>query len=210
MESISKNDIMEALAARSIDPYSGTVCGFGVKPLKDAELEADNQGICIMTNDVIYQLLEEYKDYYNKRKSEDTAKAMNELTLPGKMSILPQFIFRRSDPMIVGVHVDGGVILPKLKVINQDGENVGTIHSLKREKDYLQEAHVNDEVAVSITGVVMGRNVKETDVLFIKAPESDIRQLRTTFRDQLSPDTLTVLIEYVKVMREKDNQLWAA
>ena len=58
---ISKNDIMEALAARSIDPYSGTVCGFGVKPLKDAELEADNQGNCIITNDVIYQLLKNIK-----------------------------------------------------------------------------------------------------------------------------------------------------
>ena len=63
----------------------------------------------------------------------------------------------------------------------------------------------------SINNAVMGRNVLETDILYIKSPEAHIRQLRTQFRSEVSPDTLETLIEYVKIMRKaENNSLWAA
>lgn len=207
---VTKADVSDAVAARAIDQYSGAICAFNNKVLKDAEIEADLQGIRIFNNLIIYRVVEEYKEYITRRKNEDKAKAISELIMPAKMTIFPQYIFRRSDPLIMGVKVEGGVIVPKLKIVNQDGEVVGTLHSIKENTTFLQEAKKGAEVAISITGGVMGRNVKETDILYIKAPESDIRQLRTKFRDQLTSDTLDALIEYVKVMRKKENDLWAA
>ena len=132
---------------------------------------------------------------------------MNDLILPGKISILPQYIFRRSNPLVVGVEVEGGTIIPKMKLINQDGKIVVTLHSITSNNKPVKQAKKGEEVAISITGGVLGRNIHETDKLYIKAPESHIRQLRTRFRDEITPDTLEILIEYVKIMRKVENIL---
>ncbi|RLI61532.1 MAG: translation initiation factor IF-2 [Promethearchaeia archaeon] len=207
---ITKKDVMDAVAARELDEFSGQICGFNVKILPDAESEAQNQGIRIFTSPVIYQIVEEYNEYIERRKNEETAKAMKDLTLPGKISILPQYIFRRSNPMVVGVRVEGGVIVPKQKLINQTGKVVGTLHSITENNKPIQSARKGDEVAISITGAVLGRNVQETDSLYIRVSESDIRQLRTKYRTELSPDTLEILIEYVKIMRKVESNYWGA
>ncbi|MCF2139976.1 MAG: translation initiation factor IF-2 [Candidatus Lokiarchaeota archaeon] len=206
---ITKKDIMNAVAARELDEYSGQICGFNVKILPDAEIEAQNQGIRIFSSPVIYQIVEEYIEYMEKRKNDEIAKAMKDLILPGKISILPQYIFRRSNPMVVGVRVEGGVIIPKQKLINQDGKVVGTLHSITMNNKPIHSAKKGDEVAISITGAVLGRNVQETDKLFIRSPEGDIRLLRTKYRSELTPDTVDVLIEYVKIMRKIESQYWA-
>ena len=136
---------------------------------------------------------------------------MNELIMPGKINILPQYIFRRSNPMVVGVSVEGGKIIPKMRLINQNGKVIGTLHSIKNNNKSVQEANKGEEVAISVNGAVLGRNVSETDSFYIKAPESHIRQLRTKYRTDISPDTLEILIEYVKIMRKAEsNPLWAA
>ena len=207
---ITKKDVADAVAAREVDEYSGQICAFNVKTLPDAENEALDQAIRIFQSPVVYRIVEDYKDYITNRKNDEIANVMNELILPGKISILPQYIFRRSDPLVVGVLVEGGTIIPKMKLINQDGKTVGTLHSIKKDNKNVKQAIKGEEVAISITGAVLGRNTQETDKLYLKAPESHIRQLRTRFRDELSPDTLEVLIEYVKIMRRLDNLYWAA
>lgn len=206
---VTKKDIMDAVAARELDDYGGQICAFNVKALPDAEIEAQNQGIRIFSSPVIYQVVEEYKEYTQMRRSNEVAKAMNELILPGKVSILPQYIFRRSNPMVVGVVVEGGTILSKQKLINQEGKVVGTLHSIKANNKPVKSASKGEEVAIAITGAVLGRSVHETDQLFIKVSESDIRQLRTRFRDELTPDTLEILIEYVEIMRKIESPYWA-
>jgi translation initiation factor 5B len=207
---ITKQDVQDAVAAREVDQYSGAICAFNIKALKDAEAEAENYGIRIFTNPVIYRLVEEYKEYITTRKSEDNAKALNELQMPGKAAILPQFIFRRSDPLVVGIRIEGGIFKTKMKVINKEGKLVGTIHQMKLNNESVNEATKGQELSVQIDGGVMGRNVQENDVLYIKASESSIRQLRTKFREQLSPDTLEALIDYVKIMRDTEGSYWGA
>jgi len=207
---ITKKDVADAVAAREVDEYSGQICAFNVKILPDAETEALDQSIRVFQSPVVYRIVEDYKDYITNRKNDEIANVMNELILPGKISILPQYIFRRSGPLVVGVLVEGGTIIPKMKLVNQDGKTVGMLHSIKKDNKNVKQAINGEEVAISITGAVLGRNVHETDKLYLKAPEGHIRQLRTRFRDELSPDTLEVLIEYVKIMRKLDNLYWAA
>ena len=207
---ITKKDVADAVAAREVDEYSGQICAFNVKILPDAEIEALDQSIRVFQSPVVYRIVEDYKEYITSRKNDEITNVMNELTLPGKISILPQYIFRRSGPLVVGVLVEGGTIVPKMKLINEDGKTVGTLHSIKKNNKSVKQAIKGEEVAISITGGVLGRNIHETDKLYIKAPESHIRQLRTRFREELPPETLEILIEYVKIMRKLDNLYWAA
>ena len=206
---VTKKDVMDAVAVREMDEFGGQICAFNVKTLPDAEIEAVNQGIRIFSSPVIYRVVEEYKEYITDRRSQEVAQALNDLILPGKITILPQYIFRRSNPMVVGVLVEGGVIASQQKLVNQEGKVIGTLHSIKASNKPVKSAKKGEEVAISIPGAVLGRSVLETDSLYIKAPESDIRQLRTRFRDEISPDTLEILIEYVSVMRKVESPYWA-
>ena len=206
---VSKRDVSDAVAAREVDEFSGQICAFNVKVLPDGQAEAINQGIRVFSSPVVYRVVEEYKDYIQERKNQENAGAMNDLVMPGKINILPQYIFRRSNPLVVGVSVEGGIIVPKMKLITQEGKYIGAIHSITSKNKPVQSAKMGEEVAISINGAVMGRGIKETDTLYIKSPEGHIRQLRTRFRDELSPDSLAVLIEYVKIMRKVDNTYWA-
>ena len=153
---ITKKDVADAVAAREVDEYSGQICAFNVKALPDAENEALDQSIRIFQSPVVYRIVEDYKDYITNRKNDEIANVMNELILPGKISILPQYIFRRSDPLVVGVLVEGGTIIPKMKLINQDGKTIGTLHSIKKDNKNVKQAIKGEEVAISITGAVLG------------------------------------------------------
>ena len=209
MGAVSKQDVMDALASREVDPDSGQICAFNIKILPDAQEEAYNQGIPIFSSPVVYRVVDDYKEYIEKRRSDEIANVMSELILPGKVTLIPRFLFHRSNPVVIGVEVVGGVIIPKMKLINQEGKTVGTLHSISSNNKPQKEAKKGEEVAISITGATWGRNIKEGDVLYIKSPESHIRQLRTRFRDELTSDTLEILIEYVKIMRKVERDFWA-
>jgi translation initiation factor 5B len=207
---VTKQDVMDALAAREVDEYSGQICAFNVKILPDAEQEALNQGIAIFASPVIYRVVEEYREYMERRRNEEIAEVMSELIMPGKMRLIPRYLFRRSNPVIIGVEVLGGVIVPKMRLMNQEGEIVGTLHSITSNNKPIKEARKGEEVAISINGAVWSRNIQEDDILYIDSPESHIRQLRTRFREELTEDELKALIDFVKIKRTLKNPYWAA
>ncbi len=206
--SITKKDVIDASTSQVDDPSLAVVLGFNVRTTEDALEEAGKQAIRIFTNDVIYRLLEEYKEYAFKRKEEEKLGILGALIKPAVLKMMPEYIFRRSNPAVFGVKIEKGTAAPKLNVINQDGENVGKIHQMQLNNESVKEAKVNQEVAISINDITFGRQIKETDVLYIAVPESHVRVLRTKFRDDLRPDELEALIEYVQVMRKKENAWW--
>jgi translation initiation factor 5B len=207
---VSKRDIMEAVAVREHDEYNACVLGFDVKVLKDAQDEANNQHIRIFLNDVIYRLMEEFKEYYTKKKDDEKVKAFSEIVFPGKAIIIPDYIFRRSDPAVVGIRVEAGKFTPKQRVVNQDGENIGTIQQLQENSETIKEAGVGKEVAISIKGAVVGRNLKPEDTLYIYSPESHIRLLNGKFKGELKEEDMKLIKEYIKVMRKKNSPFWGA
>ncbi|MCP4762700.1 MAG: translation initiation factor IF-2, partial [archaeon] len=184
--------------------------GFNVKTLKNAEEEANIQGIRIFYNDVIYRLMEEFKDYYETRVKEEKDQAFSGLIMPGKAEIIPDFIFRRSDPVVCGVKVIAGKLTPKHRLINQDGVMVGKLKQIQDNNVTIKEAEAGKEVAVSITNATIGRNLKETDTIYILMPESHVRILNGKYRSEMSDEQLKLIREFMLVMRKKNSPFWGA
>nr|MDO8109916.1 translation initiation factor IF-2 [Candidatus Sigynarchaeota archaeon] len=205
---IAKKDIIDASLSRADAAYLSVVLGFDVKVLPDAMEEANKQGIRIFTNDVIYRLMEDYKAYVDKVKEDEKLTVLANLVKPAVLKIMPEFVFRRSNPAVFGVKVEKGTAVPKHNLINQNGENIGKIHQIQENNESVKEASAGREVAISINDVTFGRQVKETDTLYIAVPEPHVRVLRTKFREDLRPDELQALIEYIEIMRKKENAWW--
>ncbi len=205
---IKKADILSAVVVRDFDLYSSVVLGFNVNILDEAKEMAYDENVRIFTNDVIYRLTEDYIEYKETRKAEDTAKELGELVLPGKLQMMPEFIFRNSNPAVFGVRVIGGDLVSKVPIIKNNGKYIGRINKVQDKGQNIQKATKDMQVAVSMKGVEIGRDLEKDEILYINVPESHVRQLIGKFLDELTSEQKDILREYIVLMRKEKNPWW--
>ncbi|MBN1800105.1 MAG: translation initiation factor IF-2 [Candidatus Lokiarchaeota archaeon] len=205
---IKKEDIINAGIVRGFDQYSAVVLGFNVPILPEAEEQAYKDNIRIFTNDVIYRLLEDYIEYSETRKAEDTAKKLNELILPAKLKMLPDYVFRNSNPAVFGVSVEVGTLKPKVLLITDKGKKAGRVHQVQDKGQSLEKAEKGSEVAISVKGIEIGRDIERDETLFVSLPESHVRQLMARFLNDMTSDQKEALREYIKMMRTHSHPWW--
>ena len=197
---IVKRDILEAKAAGDTDPLNAVVLGFNVKVAPDIPDLAAEFGIELFVNDVIYRLFDEYNAWVIVKREQAKAESLGSIIRPGKVEVMPEYIFRRSNPAVVGVRVQG-VIKPKVGLINSAGKRVGLIIQIQDRNLNIDEATDGMEVAISIRGPTIGRQVKENDVLYVDMPDNHVIVARTKFVGDLSRQELDVLEEIIQAKR---------
>ena len=192
---VSRRDVVEAKAVRIKDPYLGVVLAFGVKLLPDAEEELSTSKIPIFKGDIIYHVLEEYTRWVSAQKLAGAKAEMDLLIRPGKIKLLKGFVFRRSDPAIVGVDVLVGIIKPKYPLLDANGRRIGTVLRIQDQGKDVVEAGVGKQVAVSIDKPMVGRQISEGDTLYVDVPPQHARVLSSKFTDYLTPNEIELLAE---------------
>lgn len=192
---VSRRDVVEAEVVRGKDRYLGVILSFNTKILPDAEEEARNSGIPVFKGDIIYHVLEEYTRWVQSQKSAGVKAEMDLLVRPGKIRVLKGFVFRRSDPAIVGVEILDGMIKAKYPLLNANGKRVGVVLRIQEQSKDVGEAGTGKQVAVSIDKPTVGRHIFEGDVLYVDVPPQHARVLATKFRDYLSTRELALLDE---------------
>ena len=205
---IKKEDVINAKIVKDIDPYSAVILGFNVQILPEAKDQAFADNIRIFTSDVIYRLLEEYIQYSLTRRAEDTAKELGELTLPCKIKMFPDYIFRNSNPAVFGVNVESGTLKPRAPLITDKGKRVGFVHQIQDKGQTLEKADTGSEVAISVKGIEIGRDIDKDETMFVNVPESHVRQLITKFSNQLSSDQKVALREFIELKRKTEHPWW--
>ena len=206
---VSKRDITEAVVVKGREPFYGVVLAFNVKTLPDAEEEAKNRGIPIFQHNIIYHLIDEYVEWVKSEKEVQFREEFDKLVKPGKIKLIPGYVFRKAKPAIVGIEVLAGQIKPKYTLAKEDGQDVGEIMQIQDRGQAVSEANIGMQVAVSLNKPVVGRHIHENDILYVKVPEEHAKTLLTKFQDHLSPEELGVLNEFVEMMRSK-SPFWAA
>ena len=204
---ISKRDIVEADVVREKDRLLGVVLGFNVKVLPDAEEEAIKRNTKILRADVIYDLLESYSRWVDAERAASLKAELDRHIRPGKMHVLPGYVFRHSKPAIFGVEILAGTIRQKYPLINQDGKRIGTIMRLQDKGKDIDEARTGMQIAISVDKAIMNRNVFENDILYVAVPETSAREFSTRLSEYLSPEEKGVLEELTTIMRG-ENPLW--
>jgi len=87
-----------------------TVLAFDVKVLPEAQQCADENGIKIFTADIIYHLFDNYIDYEKQCISERKKDKEKVAVFPCVLKTIPNAIFNRKDPIIIGVDVAEGIL----------------------------------------------------------------------------------------------------
>ncbi|HJJ36248.1 MAG TPA: translation initiation factor IF-2 [Methanocorpusculum sp.] len=182
---------------------------FNVPLLPDAAemIDAHESNVKVFENRVIYKLIDDYVEWQEELVKIREAKQYDTVTLPAKFTILPGCVFRISGPAVVGVRILGGTLRPKVDVATRDGRVVGEIKQIKLNKENINEAKEGAEVAISIDGITIGRQVEVGDILYAAIPERHVKILEHEMLKSLNAGTVEALDEYTAIYR-KTQPFW--
>ena len=204
---VSKRDIVEVEAFRQEDRLLAVILAFNVRILPDAEEEATAQGIPIFKSDVIYHLLEDYLRWSDEQRSSGVKAELDLLVRPCKARIMQGFVFRRSNPAIVGLEILSGRIKAKSPLITKSGKRLGNALKIQDKGTDILEAKPGMQVAVSIEDGVVGRNIDEGDILYTDVPERHLKIIMTKFPGELTESDHESIKELIEIKR-RENPVW--
>jgi len=206
---VSKRDITEAAVVKEHEPLYGAVLAFNVKILPDAQEEAKNRGVQVFQHNIIYHLIDNFTQWMRSEQEARLLKEFEKFIRPGKIKILPGYVFRTAKPAIFGVEVLTGTIKPKYPMVNAEGQDLGEIMQVQEKGKAIPEAKAGMQVAVSMEKPTVGRHINEGDTIYVKVPEPHAKAMLKKFQTRLSPEELDALNELVNIMRLKI-PFWAA
>jgi len=197
---VSKRDIVETDA--TVDPLNKLIFAFNIKILPEAKEELANTNITVFNEDVIYTIMENYDEWIEKKKVELERERRQDYMHPGMIKFLPEYVFRVSHPAVIGVRVLSGRIKTGMRLMKEDGKLIGAIKGIQSENKAVEEAIQGQEVAISIEGITVGRQIKGEDILYTDIPASDAKKLREM--DVLNLDERDVLNKIFEIKRKTD------
>lgn len=197
---VSKKDLADAETMLTKDPLHAVILGFNI-PKPDAATTAH-----VICNDVVYRLLEEYDIWKVEMQKKIESSAISTLTSPCKIELLRGYVFRQSNPAVVGVEIVLGSLKSNTPLMNKKAEQLTVVKGIQLEQKNVESAEKGKQVAISLPNVIVGRQVNEGDILYSMISEAEFRKFKE-FREHLTEDQKTVLKEIAELMRH-DNPVW--
>ena len=194
---ISKKDLIDAKSDKN--EINHVVLGFNINEVKDNEVK-------VITGDVIYKILEDFESWLIKKQKEIELKKLGAIIKPFKFRFLPGYIFRQSNPAVFGADVIFGILKTNIPLINQDGIQFPEVKQIQNEGKSLNEVEQGKQIAVSIQGVIIGRQINEGEIFYSDMTENNFRKLKE-MKKLLNNDEIQALKEIAEIKR-KHNTLW--
>ena len=193
---ISKKDIAEANA--ETNPLNKVILAFNVKGLETKEIK-------IIESPVIYKIIEDFEAWRETQQKELEVKALKGVTRPAKIKVLTGFIFRQSNPAVLGVDIELGT-LKSGSFLFKENERLTEAKEIQADGKTVQEAKKGQSVALSMPGVTVGRQVKEGDILYTDLTEDEFRKFKQ-LKNYLNEDEILAIKEIAEKKR-KHNPVW--
>ncbi|MDA3855444.1 MAG: translation initiation factor IF-2 [Candidatus Woesearchaeota archaeon] len=203
---ISKKDIIDVGSDVERSPKNALLLNFSQKIDDELHIMAKEYKVDIISNDIIYKLVEDSVEWMKKKEKEINRLKLENLIMPFKIKILNNCIFRTSSPAIVGIEVMGGTLKSGVTLVTDYGKKVGKIKGIKDKEENLKSLAFGKSAAVSMDDLVIGRHAQEDSVLYSFMGEGNFRNLKKS-ADLLSSDEKSAMRELAEVMR-KENSLW--
>ncbi|MEK6842561.1 MAG: translation initiation factor IF-2, partial [Nanoarchaeota archaeon] len=200
---INKNDIVSAKANFKINEIDAVIAGFNVS--LDFEVDEMKGNVKILTDEVVYKLIENLSQFREEKRKEIEKKRMMGLTTLCKLRILGQYVFRNTKPAIFGVAIEGGKIISGLKVIDETGEEVGRVKNIQSENKSVSEATERMEVAISMPGVNFQHALGDRKFLYSEISENQFKTFKKN-KDLLNSSELRILQEIAEIKRRKKEE----
>ena len=194
---INKKDIADAESQK--DEMNKVILGFNIKDIKTDDVK-------VISNDIIYRIVEDFEKFREEKIKEVESRQLQGINKPCKLVFLRNYIFRQSNPAVIGVEVSNGHLKVGMKFMKDNGSSIGEVKSIQSEGKGASEAEKGKQVAISLPSVTVGRQIIEGDVFYSDLSENEFRRLKD-MKKFLNEDEIELLKEIINIKR-KENPLW--
>ncbi|KAK8951422.1 hypothetical protein KSP39_PZI003905 [Platanthera zijinensis] len=111
---VHKKDVMKASVMLERKKEYATILAFDVKVMPEARELAEEAGVRIFVADIIYHLFDQFKAYIDNLREEKKKESAEEAVFPCVLKIMPNCVFNKKDPIVLGVNVLEGIAKHKL------------------------------------------------------------------------------------------------
>ena len=196
-----------AVASTAGEDVHQVILGFNVEVLADARRELEESNVKLFSNDVIYQLVQDYDEYVDEIQREQQETVLDKIVRPARFQILDDHTFRQSNPAVVGVEIMSGTVKNNQRVVKWEGDSptrVGELSGIQEQGDDVSEARAGKRVSIAIDGPTVGRQIEEGDELWIELPEKHAKILEQELSTEIPADELEALQAYLDKHRRRD------
>ncbi|MDO5849144.1 MAG: translation initiation factor IF-2 [Methanobrevibacter sp.] len=201
---VNRRDIINSSIALSENEAYGAIIAFNVGVHPNSVEDLNNSDVKLFSGDVIYQIIEDYEEWIKQKEEAKKKSFYNAIIKPAKFMSLPKLVFRQSKPAILGIEVLSGTVKQGQKVINKNGETVGTIASMEDKGETLPDISRGQRVAMAIKDAIVGKHFEEGDELYIDIPEKHYKFIEREFKDKLTEDEYETLYEFLEIKRKTE------
>ena len=205
---VHKRDVTKASTMLEKRKEYATILAFDVTVEKEARELAEETGVMIFTADIIYHLFDQFTKYMEDVKRRRREEVNDDVVFPSISKILPQHIYNKKDPIIVGVDVMEGILRVGTPLVVRHGDSwldIGRVASIELNKKQVITASKGDSVAVKIQHkntehIMYGRHFDFQDALVSKMSRPAIELLKESFRDDLGKEEWRLVIKLKKML----------
>ncbi|KDO83694.1 hypothetical protein CISIN_1g000570mg [Citrus sinensis] len=201
---VHKKDVMRASVMLEKKKEYATILAFDVKVTPEARELAEELGVKIFIADIIYHLFDQFTAYINNLKEEKKREAADEAVFPCVLKILPNCVFNKKDPIVLGVDVVEGIakVGTPICIPQRDFIDIGRIASIENNHKPVDTAKKGQKAAIKIAGSnseeqqkMFGRHFDIEDELVSHISRKSIDVLKANYRDDLSMDEWRLLVK---------------
>ncbi len=202
---INKKDVISAQTNLKTNPENAIILGFNTEIDKEVK-ELDTSKIKIITEEVIYKLIENLIKYQEEKEKEIKREKIMSLTTICKLKILPQYIFHNSNPAVFGIRVEAGKLKPKTQLIDPEGKSIAKVKAIQDKNQTIEQAEQNQEIAISLPGIIFDRQLADTTHLYSDISEHQFKEFKKN-KDLLTQDEIQTLQKIAEIKR-KEKVTW--
>ncbi|OVA15644.1 Elongation factor [Macleaya cordata] len=201
---VHKKDVMRASVMLERKKEYATILAFDVKVTPEARELADESGVKIFIADIIYHLFDQFKAYIDNLKEEKKKEAAEEAVFPCVLKIMPNCVFNKKDPIVLGVDVLEGIakVGTPICIPSREFIDIGRIASIEINHKQVDAAKKGQKVAIKIASSsseeqqkMFGRHFEMDDELVSHISRKSIDILKANYRDDLSTDEWRLVVK---------------
>ncbi|KAG0490749.1 hypothetical protein HPP92_007612 [Vanilla planifolia] len=201
---VHKKDVMKASVMLERRKEYATILAFDVKVMPEARELAEESGVRIFVADIIYHLFDQFKAYIDNLREEKKKESAEEAVFPCVLKIMPNCVFNKKDPIVLGVNVVEGIakIGTPICIPSREFIDIGRIASIEVNHKQVDVATKDQKVAIKIVGSnpdeqqkMFGRHFEIDDELVSHISRRSIDILKANYRDDLSNDEWRLVVK---------------
>ncbi|KAH0767898.1 hypothetical protein KY285_003769 [Solanum tuberosum] len=168
---VHKKDVMKASVMLEKKKEYATILAFDVKVTQEAQELADEAGVKNFIADIIYHLFDQFKAYIDNLKEEKKKEVAEEAVFPCSLKIVPNHVYNKKDPIVVGVDVLEGIarVGTPICIPQREFIDIGQIASIENNHRPVTLPRKGRGCPLryeAASGVIVGSNCEEIQKMF--------------------------------------------